>query len=729
MTNTAGEPARDLSTFVRPGEGGGDAMDLAVGGIKCAGCMAAIEKGLAAEPGIVSARVNLASKRLTVEWQRGSNSPERIIDRLDELGFAAHPFSPRVVDTEEAREEKRLLRCLGVAAFASMNIMLLSVSVWSGNFSDITPETRDFFHWLSALIALPTAAYSGRPFFDSALKALKAGAVNMDVPITLGILLALGMSVVETIQHAEHAYFDSAVMLIFFLLIGRYLDSAVRRRTRDVASNLAALRADTATRVAANGALIDVPVEAIDPGDVVLASPGQRIAVDGLVIDGASEVDQSLITGETRHVPVKAGDAVYAGTLNIGGQLRIRVTKAESGTLLAEIERLLTGAIEGRAKYVRLADRAARLYAPVVHATALLTFIGWLVAGLAWKPALLIAITVLIITCPCALALAIPAVQVVATQALFRRSVLLHAPDALERLAEVDTVVFDKTGTLTLPKASLANRPDVPDDVLHLAGRLAAGSRHPLAIAVAEAAGKPPVASGLREEAGAGVEAELDGERARLGSLAFCGALAEGVRVGAQFPDASLIAFRRGETVHVFAVEQGLREDAAETVKALQDAGFRTIILSGDRGETVARAAARLGITEYRGDLKPADKIAALDALKAAGHRAIMVGDGLNDAPSLAAAHVSLSPVTAVHLAQAAADGVFLGEALKPVHAALRTARIARKVMGQNLWLAVIYNMIAVPLAIAGYVTPLIAALAMSGSSILVTLNALSARR
>ncbi|HRK24132.1 MAG TPA: heavy metal translocating P-type ATPase, partial [Beijerinckiaceae bacterium] len=465
---------RDLTLFVRSEQPGIDAMDLAVGGIKCAGCMSAIEKGLAAEPGIVSARVNLASKRLTVEWQHGAMKPERIIDRLDEIGFRAHPFSARRLESEEAREEKRLLRCLGVAAFGAMNIMLLSVSVWSGNFSDITPETRDFFHWLSALIALPIAAYSGRPFFESAIRAIKAGAVNMDVPITLGIVLALGMSVVETLQSAEHAYFDSAVMLIFFLLIGRFLDQSVRRRTRDVAANLATLRADTATRVAADGSLVDVPVEAIDPGDVVLAAPGQRIAVDGLVESGESDVDQSLITGETRHVAVRPGANVYAGTLNVSGQLRIRVTKAESGTLLAEIERLLSSAIEGRAKYVRLADRAARLYAPVVHATAALTFLGWLIAGMAWKPALLIAITVLIITCPCALALAIPAVQVVATQALFRRSILLHSPDALERLSEVDTVVFDKTGTLTLPEPRLANADALPAEMLGAAARLAA---------------------------------------------------------------------------------------------------------------------------------------------------------------------------------------------------------------------------------------------------------------
>jgi Cu2+-exporting ATPase len=722
-----GGRTRDLSLFVRRSDSGTEAMDLAVAGIKCAVCMSTIERGLGSEPGVVNARVNLAAKRLTVEWKPAVTSPLRIMERMEEIGFTAHPFSPQKLESEEAREEKRLLRALGVAAFGAMNIMLLSVSVWSGNLSGITSETRDFFHWMSALIALPIAAYSGRPFYESALKAIRARAVNMDVPITLGILLALIMSVVETLQHAEHAYFDSAVMLIFFLLIGRYLDQASRRKTRDVATNIAALRSDVATRLLPDGSMVDTPVEAIAPGDLVVAAPGQRIAVDGVVETGTSEIDQSLVTGETRYVPVVAGSPVYAGTLNISGQLRIRVTKAESGTLLAEIERLLNSAVEGRAAYVRLADRAARLYAPVVHATAALTFLGWLLAGLAWKPALLIAITVLIITCPCALALAIPAVQVVATQALFRRSVLIHAADALERLSEVDTVVFDKTGTLTLPEPSLANRADLSDVVLAQAGALAMASRHPLAMAVAAAAGRPPVAGDMTETPGAGVSGVIDGVEARLGSLSFCKAEAAGVTVAARYPDASLIAYRRGDEVHVFAVEQALRKDARETVDALHTAGFRTAILSGDRGDTVRRVAERLGIRHWQGDLKPADKIAALEARALEGQRVLMVGDGLNDAPSLAAAHVSLSPVTAVHLAQASADGVFLGDFLRPVLDSVTIARRARRIMGENLALAVVYNMIAVPLAIAGYVTPLVAALAMSGSSIIVSLNALRA--
>lgn len=721
------DAVRDLSIFVRHLEGDVAAIDLAVDGIRCAACMSAIEKGLSSENGILSARVNLASRRVTVQWRDGATSPEKVIDRLAMLGYRAHPFAADLADAAEAKEEKRLLRCLGVAAFAAMNIMLLSVSVWSGNVSDITPETRDFFHWLSALIALPAAAYAGQPFFESAIRALKARAVNMDVPITLGVLLALIMSVVETWNHAEHAYFDSAVMLLFFLLIGRYLDQAMRRKTRAVAGNLAALKGETAVKFVSEAELHEVPVAAIDLGDLVLVRPGERISVDGVVESGRSEVDQSLITGETAYVARAQGDEVYAGTLNVTGTLKVRVTSAASATLLDEVNRLLARATEHRSRYVRLADRAARLYAPLVHATALATFVGWLLVGQTWQFALITAITVLIITCPCALGLAIPAVQVVASGALFRRSVLLNSGEALERLAEVDTIVFDKTGTLTVPEPALANAAEVAPADLALAGRLALASRHPLAAAVARASGAKEPLSAF-EVPGEGVAADFEERELRLGSVAFCAAEEAAKAVIAHHPDASLIAFRDGERTLVFALHQALRPDATETVRTLAAAGYRVEILSGDRPAAVAAIAERLGVNNIRAGVKPAEKIARIEELSASGRKVLMVGDGLNDAPALAAAHVSMSPVTAVHLSQAAADAVFLGERLQPVAAALALGRKARQTMLQNLWLAVVYNFIAVPLAIAGLVTPLIAALAMSGSSVIVTLNALRAR-
>ncbi|MGX5734432.1 heavy metal translocating P-type ATPase [Bosea thiooxidans] len=721
--------AQDLSVFVSHRDGGIASMELAVDGIRCAGCMQAIEKGLGREPAILGARVNLALKRVSVEWREALLKPEAVVDKLGALGFKAYPFVPERQEEGAASEEKRLLRGLGVAGFASMNIMLLSVAVWSGNSGDIDPTTRDFFHWLSALIALPTAAYAGRPFFESALRALRARAVNMDVPITIGVVLALAMSVAETWNHGHHAYFDGVVMLLFFLLIGRYLDQLMRRRTRDLAGNLAALKAETATRLGADGSWTIVPIAAIRPDDRVIVRPGERVSVDGIVESGRSELDQSLVTGETAPVAVGLGERVHAGTLNLTGALAVRVEAAGQGTLLDEIDRLMSQAVGSRSRYVRLSDRAARLYAPVVHTLSAVTFLGWLlIGGISWPEALMIAVTVLIITCPCALGLAIPAVQVVAASALFRRRIMLKEGDALERLAEADIAVFDKTGTLTLPEPDILNAEALPVERRAEIGALAAASHHPLAQALSRALGSLPAHADVREERGQGLSVMLDGEELRLGSVAFCGAETEAAPVMASHRSASFIAYRRGAYRTVLALGQKLRPEARETIDALRAAGLEIAILSGDRPESVAPIAAELGINHIQAGLLPADKLNLLDSMAANGRKVLMVGDGLNDAPALAGAHVSVSPVSATHLAQAAADIVFLGEGLKPVADALAIARKARGLMLENLWFAVLYNAVAVPVAMAGFATPLIAAAAMSGSSLVVTLNALRAR-
>lgn len=479
-------------------------MDLAVEGMRCAGCMAKLERGISALEGVTKARVNLTSARMAVEWRNGTQSPETIIAAVSRLGFKAYPFDPGQLEAAADAQGRALLRALAVAGFAAANIMLLSVSVWSGNVTDITPETRDLFHMLSALIALPAVAYSGQTFFRSALSALRVRSLNMDVPISLGVLLAVGMSLFQTFSHARHAYFDSAVMLLFFLLIGRYLDHTMRRRTRDFAANLATLRAESATRIQPDGQTRVLPVSAIEAGDLVLVRPGERLAVDGIVETGTSDIDQSLVTGETMLAPAQAGTRVYAGTLNQSGMLKVRVTAAGQGTLLDDVNRLIEKALTVRNRYVALADRAAAVYAPVVHALSALTFIGWMLVGAGWEKSLVTAISVLIITCPCALGLAVPAVQVVATGRLFKAGILLNGGEALERLARVDTIVFDKTGTLTLPRLALSRNQEIGDADLALAARLAASSSHPLARALAEAVPDAAPIDGSREETAPG---------------------------------------------------------------------------------------------------------------------------------------------------------------------------------------------------------------------------------
>ncbi len=719
--------ATDLSPFTHRHSDGTASMEFAVEGINCGGCIGRIEKSLKQLSGIDDARLNFTNRRLTIAWTDPRFDPSQAVETLARMGYRAHPFRQRDSEEHEAQEAQRLLRYLAVAGFAAMNIMLLSVSVWSGNVTDITPETRDLFHWLSAAIALPAAAYAGQPFFRSALSALRIRQVNMDVPISLGILLALGMSLVETANHAEHAYFDSAVMLIFFLLCGRYLDQAMRRRTRAVAGNLAALKAEFAHRLLDSGEIVRIPASAVHVNDRLLIRPGERIPADGVVVGGQSHVDESLVTGETAPRKAEAGAALYAGSINLAGAITLRVTAGGHDTLLDEIDRLLDKAVKDKSRHVQLADRAARYYAPVVHTAAAATFAGWMLAGQSAHDAIIAAISVLIITCPCALALAIPAVQVVAAGTLFRSGIFLNAGNAIERLAGVDTIVFDKTGTLTLPEPCIVNAADIDPVLLDHAARLALSSRHPLAGVLARHRGQREPLPEVTEEPGQGIRATFEGVEMRLGSAAFC-AVTVPQELMSRNPGASLIAFRHGEKEAVFAIHQALRPEAADTVRALAAQGIGLSILSGDRAAAVAPVARDLGISDWQAGLNPAEKVAVVRDLKARGRHVLMVGDGINDAPSLASADVSMSPITAADMSQAQADAVFVGDRLDPVLRTILMARKARRLMRENLWLAAVYNTIAVPIAMAGLVTPLIAAAAMSGSSLLVTLNALRAR-
>jgi Cu2+-exporting ATPase len=458
----------------------------------------------------------------------------------------------------------------------------------------------------------------------------------------------------------------------------------------------------------------------------VLVASGERIVADGVVVRGDSAVDESLITGETRPRHVRAGADVFAGTLNVGDAIEVDARATDEATVIAEIRRLMEAAEQGRGTYVRLADRAARMYAPAVHLLALSTFVGWLIAGAIWQDALTAAIAVLIITCPCALALAVPAVQVAATSRLLGRGVIVKSADALERLAEVDTVVLDKTGTLTTGEIRLADgfEPDVA--VLARSAALGAASRHPYAQAIVRAAKDHAVvvsaAPGVRETPGLGLAVGEAGAEERLGSAAWCGVIEDATTTSSlYYRDVS------GRVTALPMVDR-LRTDARIVVADLERMGLAVELLSGDRAEPVAAAAAAAGITTWRAEQRPGEKIARLAELKAAGRRVLMVGDGLNDAPALATGHASLSPSTAADITQTAADAIFQGEKLWPVIEALVAARLSTRMALQNFGIAIGYNLLFVPLAAAGYVTPLIAAVAMSTSSIIVTANAVRLR-
>ena len=704
--------------------------DFAVEGVHCAGCMSKIENGVGRIAGVQNARLNLTTHRLVVEWNHYELEPDIIIEVLESMGYSAYPFDPKILQNSGDQTARDLLKAVAVSGFAATNVMLLSISVWSGNVTDITSETRAFFHWVSALIALPAIAYSGRTFFISAINVIRNRSLNMDVPISVGVIMALILSIIQTIQHAEHAYYDSAIMLVFFLLIGRYLDQNMRKRTRSFAENLAALRADSATKILPDGSTKKVPLTRIDPGELVLVVPGDRIPVDGIVKSGSSEIDQSLITGETALSNTATDDHVFAGTLNVSGTLQIQVSASTQGTLLDEVNKLLETATQAKSSYIRLVDKVASYYAPVVHCAALLTFIGWLIGTGDWQHSLVIAISVLIITCPCALGLAIPAVQVVTCGLLYRNGVLLNSGDAIERLAQVDTIIFDKTGTLTQSKPSLVNRESFSESELLNAARLAQSSNHPLAQSLASLQTDQLVYESVHETSGAGVEAKVDEVALRLGSAEFCGVSKEVVaEYKSEYPSSSVLVYSEtGKKPVIFLFEQKLREDASQIVTELKQLDYKLLILSGDHEDAVKDIAKQVGIDYYRFGQKPQEKVAMIEEIRSQGYQVLMVGDGLNDAPSLAAANVSLSPISAVQLSQASADGVFISEKLMPVKYALELAANARRTMSGNLVLSTLYNVIAIPIAVLGFVTPLIAALAMSGSSILVTANALRLR-
>lgn len=702
----------------------GDGMkqtDLSVPGVHCGACIVSIEKALRASPSVEKARVNLSTKRVSIVWRQGAGKemvdPANFVDAITAAtGYDSYLFDASLEDGD--RLQRDLLRAVALCGFAAANIMLLSVSVWSG----ADAATRDLFHWISALIAAPALIYGGRFFYASAWAVLKRGRTNMDVPIALAITLSYAVSLWEALHHGEHAWFDATVSLLFFLLIGRTLDHIMRDRARAAVSGLARLSPRGAMVVPADGTREYRPVEEVKPGDRVAIAMGERIPVDGVVEWGASDLDVSIVTGESVPQAVAAGATVHAGTLSLTGSMIIKVTASAKDSFLAEVISLMEVAEGAKAGYRRLADRAAQYYSPAVHLLALTAFFAWGFAGGDWKRAMLIAIAVLIITCPCALGLAVPVVQVVAAGRLFRNGIMVKDGSAMERLAQVDSVLFDKTGTLTLGRPKLINATEMPAPILSLAAGLAAHSRHPLSRAICSSVAGPfPLFDDVIEIPGSGLEARRGDGLYRLGNRRFaCG----DERVG---KDTSLevVLSRDGIEIAVLRFEDALREDAASAIRTLGQEGMELGVVSGDRIPTVRALAGQLAIAQWKAEVSPKGKAEHCVALAGEGRKVLMVGDGINDAPALAAAHVSMAPATAADIGRQAADFVFMHESLNSVPLAIDISRRAGKLIRQNFALAIGYNFIAVPIALAGYATPLIAAVAMSTSSIIVVANAL----
>ena len=699
------------------GAGAGAAVaetQLFLPGVHCAACISTVERGMAALGGISDCRVNLTQRRVRIRHD-GSRTTEEMIAALGALGYEALPLDMVALSgTENDRVGRDLLMRLGVAFFAMMNIMLLSVAVWSG----ADDATRDLFHYLSAAIALPTVVFAGRPFFASAWTALRAGRLGMDVPISLAIILASSISLYETMHGGHHAYFDAAVMLTFFLLGGRYLDHRTRAAARSAAQELAALEVPRAIRLR-DGVEEIVAARDLVAGDLVVIRPGGRVPVDGIVQSGESEIDRSLLTGETIPVAAGLGTALSAGEINLTGPLTVAVTAAGRDTSLARMADLVAVAEEARNRYTSLADRAARAYSPIVHLLSFTAFGVWMwITGGDVRHAINISAAVLIITCPCALGLAVPAVVTAASGRLFRAGLLIKSGTALERLAQVDTVVFDKTGTLTMGVPEPVNLGDVDAQMQGLARALAQGSAHPLAVALSGAiTAAPEAVEELREVPGQGIEARWRGLRVRLGRAAWVGA-APGAAT------ATWLAVEGRVPVELRFADR-IRPGAQALVGTLKAQGIGVHLLSGDVPGAVADIARRLGIDDWEAEVLPEEKARRVTALQGAGRHVLMVGDGLNDTAALAAATVSISPATALDAARVASDIVLMGQDLGAVAEALRVGRLSVRRIRENFAISFGYNIVAVPIALVGLATPLIAAAAMSISSVTVALNAM----
>lgn len=716
-------PACDVAPLaLRVAEGRFKETDvvLSLPGVHCVNCIHDIEAALARHPGVRAARVNLSLRRVNIDAP-GLTAVE-LVPVVESVGYEAYELDPAALTAAAAdRQGRDLLMRMGVAGFAMMNVMLLSVAVWSG----ADGATRDLFHMVSALIALPTVAFAGQPFFAAAWRGLRHGRVVMDFPISLALILTSGISLYETFNSGPHAYFDGVVTLCFFLLIGRYLDYRTRAAARSAAEELTALEVPRAFRIEGDQ---DVAVAVADlrPGDLIRVRPGSRMPADGRIVEGSSEIDRSLLTGESIPVAIMPGQSVSTGEVNLTGPLVVEVTAAGRDSSLARLTELVAAAESARGRYTTLAQRASAAYTPVVHSMALISFLGWMWYSGDLRLAINIAAAVLIITCPCALGLAVPAVVTTASGRLFRKGLLIKDGSALERLAEVDTVVFDKTGTLTMGRPRLQRLEVLPTQFRDVGLAITQASSHPLAVALTAAlrdvgAGAAPLTD-LREHPGYGVEARWQGQLVRLGRASWVGGpVVEGGGAATWLRIGDRAAWR-------FDFTDEIRPGAQDCIATLQRQGYHVLMLSGDTETAVADIADRLGIDDWQAAMTPAEKATRVAALADQGAKTLMVGDGLNDTAALAGAHVAISPASALDAARVASDIVLMGRDLGPVPEALEVAKRARSRIKENFGISFGYNIVAVPIAILGFATPLLAALAMSLSSICVTLNALRLR-
>ncbi|MET0947236.1 MAG: heavy metal translocating P-type ATPase [Pseudomonas sp.] len=702
---------------------------LLMEGISCAACGWLIEKHLRSLPAVAEARLNLSNHRLHVRWADSQLPLSQVLSELRHIGYVAHPYQADRAAEQLASENRLALRQLGVAGLLWFQAMMATMATWPEFNIDLSPEMHTILRWVALFLTTPIVFYSCAPFFRGAMRDLRTRHLTMDVSVSLAIGSAYIAGIWTAITGNGELYFDAVGMFALFLLTGRYLERRARERTAAATAQLVNLLPASCLRLTADGQSERILLSELRMGDHVLVYPGSVLPADGRIVEGQSSVDESLLTGEYLPQPRQSGDAVTAGTLNVEGALTVEVLALGHDTRLSAIVRLLERAQADKPRLAEIADRAAQWF-------LLISLILAAAIGLLWwqidpSRAFWIVLAMLVATCPCALSLATPTALTAATGTLHKLGLLLTRGHVLEGLNQIDTVIFDKTGTLTEGRLVLRSIKTLAkldaDTCLSLAAALENRSEHP----IARAFGRAPVAAEeVHSQPGLGLEGVVGGQRLRIGQPEFVCTLSTSTIP--PMPDDAGQHLLLGDSngpLAWFILDDRLRDDAFELLQACKARGWKTLLLSGDSSPMVARVAAELGIDEAQGGLRPDDKLAVLQQLHSQGRKVLMLGDGVNDVPVLAAADISVAMGSATDLAKTSADAVLLSNRLQALVHAFSLARRTRRVIIENLLWAGLYNGLMLPFAALGWITPVWAAIGMSVSSLTVVLNALRLTR
>lgn len=716
-------------SFVRETEGSVREASLILEGIVCAACVWLNEHHVKQIPGVLDFRVNYSTHRAILRWDTSQLKLSTVLQAISEIGYHAHPFDPGRLESLQKKEKSAALRRIAVAGLGMMQVMMVAAAMYIGAVSDMDLQMRNFLRWISLVMTVPVVFYSARVFFQSAWRDLRRGRFGMDVPVSIGIGIAFTASVWATLTGGGEVYFDSVTMFTFFLLTGRYLEMNARHKAGQVAEELVRLMPATATLVK-DGVQEVVPVSQLVSGDRVLIKPGEVVPADGLVLEGISSTNEALLTGESLPCRKAEGDKLVGGTVNIESPLTMQVSQVGDHTVLASIIRLLERAQAEKPELARLAEKVSSRFVPLILLTAAAVFLYW--HQHAPDQAFWIALSVLVITCPCAFSLATPTALTAATGLLTSRGVLTTRGHALETLARIDELVLDKTGTLTYGQLAVVDFKTLgavsEPECKQLAVGLEQASEHPVAKAIGQLSITAYPMTQLSSESGRGVQGYWQDQCYRLGTLSFVAELTE-TELPTHLMNDSVysqvyLGSKAGWLAQITLTDQ-IRAGASEALKELNDLGVKVTLLSGDHPAVVQQVAEQLGITKALGGQLPADKLAYVKALQAQGKVVAMVGDGVNDAPVLAGAAVSIAMGSGSQLAQASSDMVLLSENLQQLPFAINTSKRMQTIIKQNFAWTIGYNLIAIPLAATGLVAPWMAAIGMSASSLIVVLNSL----